>query len=136
VNAIDQPIKEVSDMLARGEFDRVEQLTRGRRASAEDLRRVVAEYGRTLVPLPPEAFPDLDVHLVEGCDPPTCVVDVDLWTEEEGRSDLTLTLELVQGKGAGLRRRGSGLADAVGPRLSPARTWVGCRMRAASCGAG
>lgn len=96
MTAIQDAVKNVSDMLARQEYGQVEQLTRGRRVSAVDLERVVGEYGKTLVPLPAEALEDLDIYPVTDSNPPTFHVDVDLWTREEGRSDLTLTLELVE----------------------------------------
>ena len=70
-------------------------MTRGRRLSTEDLQRAVDDYGRVLVPLPPESLENLDVVQVRDADPSTFSVVIDLWTREEGRSDLTLELELV-----------------------------------------
>lgn len=69
-------------------------MTRGRRLSAEELRGAVAGHGRTLVPLPPEELDSLDVVEIAGAEPAAYSVVVDLWTEE-GRSDLSLELRLV-----------------------------------------
>ena len=68
---------------------------RGGRLSEVEIRTAIAEYGRTLIPLPDEAWAKVDVYerighgVVLG-------VDVPLWTAEEGRSDLTLSLEAVK----------------------------------------
>ena len=59
--------------------------------TAEELQRVVEEYGRTLVAVPPEAFKLADVFEVTG-EEGGWAIDLPLWTEEEGRSDLTLSL--------------------------------------------
>ena len=48
-------------------------------------------YGRTLIALPDEAFRLVEVYPVKGQNA-TWAVDVPLWTAEEGRSDLTLSL--------------------------------------------
>lgn len=85
----------ITKLLAAHDYNSVEQLTGGRRLSATDLARAVRDYGPSLVPLPPEALDDLDVVAVDGSDPPTYSVVVDLWTREEGHSDLTLELQLV-----------------------------------------
>lgn len=64
---------------------------RGGRLSEAELRAAVAEYGCTLVALPDEAWSLVDVfpHTTTS----NCFsVDIPLWTAEEGRSDLTLSL--------------------------------------------
>lgn len=93
--SVRRAVTEVIDLLVVGDHAGVERLTRGRRVAAADLRRVVQEHGRTLVRLPDGADDRFDVTAVLGSRPPRYFVDVNLQTEEEGRSDLTLTLELV-----------------------------------------
>jgi hypothetical protein len=90
----------VADLLVAGDYRSVERMTDGRRLSAADLARAVRDYGQQLVPIPPDALEDLEVIEVTDSDPAAVVIDVDLWTEREGRSDLTLSLELVD-RGAG-----------------------------------
>ncbi len=52
--------------------------------------------------MPSEAsLQKLDVVEVKGAVPRRWGVRVDLWTAEEGRSDLTLELTLVEGDGGG-----------------------------------
>lgn len=85
----------VVDLLVDGDYESLETMSRGRRMSASDLQGAVADYGRTLVPLPPEALESLDVVAIDGAVRPTVSVVVDLWTEEDGRSDLSIELRLA-----------------------------------------
>lgn len=84
-------IREVVAVVASGDFARLEADGRIGRGTGDDFRRVLREYGATLVPIPADAF-----HHIEGFavmnDPHETAVDVTLWTVEEGRSDLTLSL--------------------------------------------
>lgn len=95
MNAMQTAVTMLTNLLAAGDYVTVERMTRGRRLSAADLRRAVEDYGRTLVRLPPEQIQNLDVIEIVDSNPPAFSVVVDLWTREEGRSDLTLELELV-----------------------------------------
>lgn len=85
----------ITNLLAAGDYETASRMAEGRRLSAADLERAVRDYGRTLVSIPPAARDSYDVYRVERADRPTFSVDVDLWTREEGRSDLTLQLELI-----------------------------------------
>lgn len=59
--------------------------------TGEDIQRSIKEYGRTLVDLPNQAFELADWY--ESSDAPnTWILEIPLWTKEEGRSDLTLTV--------------------------------------------
>lgn len=94
MNAMQTAVSVVTNLLAEGSFDVLEATTRGRRLSAADLKAVVETYGQTIVPVPLSSLESLDAVPVEGAEVPTLSVVVDLWTEEEGRSDLTLELLL------------------------------------------
>lgn len=76
-------------LLVACKYDVVEALTRGTRLSASDLRSAVAAYGRTLVDVPEGQWRQ-DVAQMD--DPGSFHVIIDLWTLEEGRSDLSLEL--------------------------------------------
>jgi len=78
--------------LAEGRFDEIERDGRSAQCAGADLERAVAECGRTLLPLPDEAVALIDA-IEHTADPDGCAVDVPLWTVEEGRSDLTLSLD-------------------------------------------
>lgn len=91
-------MRAVVELLVAGEYDVLERLTGRSRLSADDLRRRVGGYGRTLVRPPDHAYEHLEATDVERASPPRVFVDFDLFTAEEGRSDLTLSLLVIQGE--------------------------------------
>jgi hypothetical protein len=80
----------VADIVA-GRFSQLVADGRAGRLSEAELQKAVLDYGRTLVPLPEAAWAVVD-EFPQKTDPSMVAVDVPLWTAEEGRSDLTLTL--------------------------------------------
>ena len=88
-----EAVRRVVAALVRGDYGALESLSGGVRLTAAEMARAVREYGRTLVMPPEEAF-GLDVIEIEGARPREWRVSVDLWTVEEGQSDLTLELTL------------------------------------------
>jgi hypothetical protein len=84
----------IATMLVHADYDNLENLTDGRRLTATEIVEGVREYGRTLVMPPENAFDNLDVIEVEGANPREWSVNLNLWTAEEGQSDLTLELTL------------------------------------------
>ena len=93
---IKKAVKEVVDLLVAREYDRVVQITGGFHLSSEDMARAVKDYGRTLQTLPADAYDRLDVIQVRNVSVPTWSVRVDLWSEEEGRSDLSAEMTVIQ----------------------------------------
>jgi hypothetical protein len=84
-------IRDLVEDLARGRLREIEADGRAGRLSASELLSAIRDYGRTLVPLPDEASPLIDVYPNDR-DSTKSSLDVPLWTVEEGRSDLTLSL--------------------------------------------
>ena len=62
------------------------------RVTANQWQLVVREYGRHLIPLPPQAFKLIDCVPVIDSNSRQWSVVVSLFTQEEGHSDLTLEL--------------------------------------------
>ena len=93
--ALKTAVGAIIGLLVDGSYDVVEAMTRGRRLSADSLRRAVEGYGRTLASIPPDSLDRLDVVQIEGSEPAAFHVLVEMWTEEEGRSDLTLELRMT-----------------------------------------
>jgi len=81
----------VVGLLVGRKYDVIEALTRGTRLSAADLRAAVEDYGRSLVEVPDGEWRQ-DIAPME--EPGSFHVIVDLWTAEEGRSDLSLELRV------------------------------------------
>jgi hypothetical protein len=91
-------IRRLVELLVAKDYDEIERFTRGVRLSAESLREAVRRYGHELVVPPEEAFERLDIIEMETpSDPRKWSVRFDLWTKEEGRSDLTLELTIFDG---------------------------------------
>ena len=95
------PIREVVRELAAGSYERLEADGRAGRLTAAELREAVEHYGRTLVELPDGGLQHVWVYTQQGREN-VWRVDVDLWTAEEGRSDLTLSL-LMERTGESVR---------------------------------
>jgi hypothetical protein len=88
-------IAEIVEELVAGRYEALEQDGRAGRVTASELRSTLEDYPATLVPLPDEAFAiGGDAYPIDGRSPPEWAVDQDLWTREEGRSDLTLQLHV------------------------------------------
>lgn len=89
----------VVEWLVKRNYERIEAYSGGVRLSASHLAKAVADYGRKLTMPPASAFQELDVIEVRGSSPKAWSVRCDLWTEEEGRSDLTLEMTLIEQDG-------------------------------------
>lgn len=95
MTTLETAVRVLVDLLVRGDFATVEAVTRGRRLSSDELGRAVREYGRLLVLPPAEWWRTVTMTPLVGS--PTSVhLAAPLWTAEEGRSDLTLELRMVE----------------------------------------
>jgi hypothetical protein len=92
---LERSVTRLLTLLARCDYGALKRLDRVDRLSEESLAQAVADYGRTIV-LPPSYPADIiDIVPVAGASPRAWCVNVPIWTEEEGRSDLTLSVTLV-----------------------------------------
>jgi hypothetical protein len=68
--------------------------------SPQEVEAAICAYGRTIIPLPTEAYRFFDVVAVRDSSPARWSVVAPLWTEQEGRSDLSfeITVEDVAGR--------------------------------------
>lgn len=96
---LQKPVRQVIDLLVRGQYEELQSLTAGIRLSATEMRNAVLSYGRQLVPPPQEAFDLMDVVMVRDSRPPKWSITMPLWTCEEGRSDLSIELTVIQREG-------------------------------------
>ncbi len=93
VNAIRQLVED----LVAGDYAAIAADGRIGRLTNDELRRAIVQYGKTLVSLPVGGVDAADVYPSDN-DPRESAVDLPLWTAEEGRSDLTLSLTVVEGE--------------------------------------
>lgn len=88
-------VRRLIEDLAAGRYGEIAADGRAGRLTEAELRTAVAQYGRTLVPLPADG--ELLVAIYELTSQPDAVaLDVPLWTREEGRSDLTLLVTAIK----------------------------------------
>jgi len=90
-----EPVAQVLGLLAQKKYEQLARLTNGVRLSAQEMAQAVADYGRTLVEPPDDAFNLLDAVQVRGAEPPRWSITMPVWTKEEGRSDLSLELTVT-----------------------------------------
>lgn len=90
----DEVIK-IVQLLSTCDYDAIVEYTNGVRLPADEIRYAVEEYGRTVILPPATVFEELDVIEVVDANPGEWSVRCPLWTKEEGRSDLTLELSLI-----------------------------------------
>jgi hypothetical protein len=89
-------IRQLVEDLVGGKYAALEADGRIGRLAEHEVKRAIAEYGRRLVSLPSDAMDAADVYELDDC-PGEFAVDLPLWTAEEGRSDLTLQLTVIDG---------------------------------------
>jgi len=88
--------KYVVKCLVNEDYEAIEIFTQGIRATKDDIRQMIQDYGKTLIFPPKEAFEeDLNIIAVENSDMPKYSVYFHLWTKEEGMSDLSLELTVI-----------------------------------------
>jgi hypothetical protein len=86
----------VVELLVEGDYETVERATRNSRLDASDLRRAITEYGRTLSSPGESWWSEVSLPPIYADAGGGFHVAAPLWTEEEGRSDLTLGLRLTE----------------------------------------
>ena len=95
MSSIKSEVSDVVDMLVRGDYDAVVERSNGERLTAAELEQAIADYGRTLQKPGSGWWDTVDVTPVGDGDDEFYVA-APLWTEEEGRSDLTLELSVAK----------------------------------------
>jgi len=86
-------VRRIVSLLVIGNYQELEKLSNGVHLDATSIKRAVLDYGRTLVE-PPEDAQFLEWYPISKSSTPAWSVDVTLFSAQEGRSDLTLTLTI------------------------------------------
>lgn len=87
-NSIVSELRNLVHELVIGRYQQLEVDGRAGRLTANELKKAITRYSVHLLDLPDEAFALAHVYRIEEGD--TWMIDLPLWTVEEGRSDLTL----------------------------------------------
>ena len=89
-------VANIVTLLANGQFDELERLSNGNRLSSSEMRIKITSYGCHFLPFPDGNFKKIDYIAIVGSTPMRWSVVVPLFTEEEGPSDLSVELTLVE----------------------------------------
>ena len=87
-------VRSVVGLLVKRDYLEIERLGWIAQGSAVELERYINEYGATLVELPAEDDGDIEVKRMNG-EREMYNIIVDLHSEEEGRTDLSLILNVL-----------------------------------------
>jgi hypothetical protein len=82
--------------LAAGNYEELIRYAPQSRVTAQEIEAAVKQYGRRFLPLPLSAYKLIDYVAVHNASPAEWSVVVPLFTEEEGHSDLSLELSMVE----------------------------------------
>ena len=93
-------VGKVVEELVNGNYDLLIQQYPASRVTSEELHAVIRDYDRKLVLPPLNAYQNLDAVRVKNTNVPTWSVRAPLWTEDEGKSDLTLEMTIKLGSGS------------------------------------
>lgn len=89
-----EALRRLVEDLAHRRYVEIVADGRGGILTSEEMRQAIDAYGRQLVPLPDGAVDSIHVYSVDG--DPVMRIEIDLWTVEEGESDLTLTIDVTR----------------------------------------
>jgi hypothetical protein len=92
-------ILEIIDCLANKNYQRIALLAPQSRISPDDIELAIRQYGRDIISLPPSAHGLIDYVAIADASHPAWSVVAPLFTQQEGLSDLSLELELIQRTG-------------------------------------
>ena len=92
-------VEMILNLLTESKYSELSELCIGSDIQAKDIERAVSDYPYKLI-FPKSKINDLlNIIEVEDSNPREWSVYCDLWTEEEGRSDLNLQITLVESPG-------------------------------------
>jgi hypothetical protein len=96
LTARNEAVRKVVILLAAKNYRDLELLTASIRLTSEQIESAVRGYGRTIIPLPSNGVGLIDYVAIQNARSPAWSVYVPLFTQEEGRSDLSVDLTLIE----------------------------------------
>jgi hypothetical protein len=94
---IKMTVLNILKLLVNNEYESIEQFTNGIRLQAVDIKEAIDSYGRTLIMPPDTEYENLiDIIEISNSIPKKWSIRFDLWTREEGKSDLSLEMTLIE----------------------------------------
>lgn len=96
---IEATSRKILAMLANRRYEKIDSVTGGIRLTGNEIKNIIDSYGVD-VTLPPDGESlDLDIVELYGDDSPKRYsVVFNVWTEQEGKSDMSVELSFIFGK--------------------------------------
>ncbi|MCC5847773.1 MAG: hypothetical protein JJU29_06720 [Verrucomicrobia bacterium] len=85
-------VKKIVQAISNNNYEKITEITNNQRVSSKVIKSEIEEYGRTICVPNQDVFKNIDIVYVEDSNPNQYSVRFDLYTEEEGLSDLTLEM--------------------------------------------
>ncbi|MEV4782264.1 DUF7668 domain-containing protein [Burkholderia sp. LMU1-1-1.1] len=95
-------VTQIVSWLVAADYKSIEEATQGRRLSGKLLRAAVTTYGKKLIAAPDLGLYEFDIVEIINAVSPSWSVNVNLWTVEEGRSDLSLECTVIERDAGGI----------------------------------
>ena len=89
-------VRAVVSKLVRKDYEGAAFLSRRVRLSKAEIESAIRAYGKTLIDPPGDAFDSAEVTRIRSSGNPRWSVVVPFWTKEEGRSDLSLEVTIIE----------------------------------------
>jgi hypothetical protein len=87
-------VEKIVSLLVEKKYNEIEKITNGNRLKKQEIENAINEYKRKLIYPPVEAYKNIDVIQVENAK--EWSVRFNLWTFEEGKSDLSIELNIIE----------------------------------------
>jgi hypothetical protein len=97
-----EPVSQIINLLVAGKYAELETQTHGVRLTANEIARAVADYGKKLVLPPHDGYELMNVVEIKNAKPKRWSIAMPLWSKEEGRSDLTVEITVIEREGGEL----------------------------------
>lgn len=88
-------MKKLVELLVSGHYQELERLSGGVRLTCADIDQAICDYDGVLMTPPDSDLDNIDMIEITDSNPRTWSVRYDLWTEEKGKSDLSLEVTLI-----------------------------------------
>ncbi len=95
-NKLDNTVKHLFDLLASKRYEELEKMSNGIRLKATEIETAIEDYGKTLISMPIQGYNDIDIIEIKNDQSDQWSVNVPVYTKEEGTSDLTLELTIIE----------------------------------------
>jgi len=92
---ISDTVSNFVELLVNKQYSEIERITSGIRLPAKEIEAAIRDYGLLLIIPPLSEYNNLDIIAIKS-PTPSWSVRMNLWTQDEGKSDLTIELTIKE----------------------------------------